>query len=43
VSSFLVPRSCPRDAFAHVQPENIMLDSTGYLRVIDFGFAKKVR
>jgi len=26
-----------------VQPENIMLDNTGYLRVIDFGFAKKVR
>ena len=28
--------------FRDLKPENIMLDNTGYLRVIDFGFAKKV-
>lgn len=28
--------------FRDLKPENIMLDEKGYLRVIDFGFAKKV-
>eukprot|EP01035_Chromulina_nebulosa_P017321 gene17321-22862_t len=28
--------------YRDLKPENIMLDSKGYIRVIDFGFAKKV-
>jgi CRP-like cAMP-binding protein len=28
--------------FRDLKPENIMLDEKGYLRIIDFGFAKKV-
>jgi len=29
-------------AFRDLKPENIMLDSKGYIRLIDFGFAKKI-
>lgn len=29
-------------AFRDLKPENIMLDSSGYIRLIDFGFAKKI-
>ena len=29
-------------AYRDLKPENIMIDSLGYIRVIDFGFAKKI-
>ena len=29
--------------FLRAQPENLLLDTTGYIRVVDFGFAKVVR
>ena len=29
-------------AYRDLKPENIMLDSSGYIRLIDFGFAKKI-
>jgi len=29
--------------FRDLKPENILLDKNGYIRIIDFGFAKKVR
>jgi len=29
-------------AYRDLKPENIMIDTSGYIRVIDFGFAKKI-
>ena len=28
--------------YIHIQPENILIDDSGYIRLIDFGFAKRV-
>lgn len=30
-------------AYRDLKPENLVLDNSGYLQVVDFGFAKKVR
>ena len=41
------PRSCrcchPALATPPLQPENLLIDLEGYIRVVDFGFAKEVR